>query len=534
MAARNAESSRHGKVPLPGPPLILGVWSHKGGTGKSTFAAMVACMLAKKGYKTIMVDADAQQSITFHFAENVINVEEEPEEDEQGEEAEEPAHSAAERDEVGPAAGFALTLPSIRSDRLRNPDTLLAEDFDSMASAGRRVNTHQRAAALGVCDCAGQHASRAGVCLNAPSLRVNPPLIHRQSGGRARATCIVRSSPGASAGLAAAARASRAMLHACCARCGVDMQGAPQPTVVNSTMYGNKLLLLGSNKLPDFCKDLDHSIGTRLESRHFGGERMHAARWAAQRRRGSLAWALATINSKFSMSSPSLPHHPDTLPEWIKWRNTYSPRVQEPGYELAPSFPRLLPFLVTSYGMGGGKGSAVLWAHGNLIDSVTQIVMDANVKALYTPTRMRRGVSMVVPFLKHLLFLPAAQETGHVFFDLGEKQLLDYYRNGIRELNQAQLDKENSYARERFDNAAYWLIKLREHKLEEREQAAAVPPGAASSVAFAASPHAGAAPRDPRVPRAGSVPRGSKRPAEAAPQQGATRRKPLPGHPDPQ
>lgn len=133
MAARNAESSRHGKVPLPGPPLILGVWSHKGGTGKSTFAAMVACMLAKKGYKTIMVDADAQQSITFHFAENVINVEEEPEEDEQGEEAEEPAHSAAERDEVGPAAGFALTLPSIRSDRLRNPDTLLAEDFDSMA-----------------------------------------------------------------------------------------------------------------------------------------------------------------------------------------------------------------------------------------------------------------------------------------------------------------------------------------------------------------------------------------------------------------
>lgn len=51
------------------------------------------------------------------------------------------------------------------------------------------------------------------------------------------------------------------------------MQGAPQPTVVNSTMYGNKLLLLGSNKLPDFCKDLDHSIGTRLESRHFGAFR---------------------------------------------------------------------------------------------------------------------------------------------------------------------------------------------------------------------------------------------------------------------
>lgn len=41
-------------------PTIIAVFTHKGGTGKTTLTANLGAMLAKQGHRTILVDADPQ------------------------------------------------------------------------------------------------------------------------------------------------------------------------------------------------------------------------------------------------------------------------------------------------------------------------------------------------------------------------------------------------------------------------------------------------------------------------------------------
>lgn len=49
-------------------PFIIRVSSQKGGVGKTTIAVNVAVALAKKGYKTLLVDADAANpSVAAHL-----------------------------------------------------------------------------------------------------------------------------------------------------------------------------------------------------------------------------------------------------------------------------------------------------------------------------------------------------------------------------------------------------------------------------------------------------------------------------------
>ena len=43
------------------------VWNYKGGVGKTTLTANLAAELAWRGYDVLMVDVDAQASLTFSF-----------------------------------------------------------------------------------------------------------------------------------------------------------------------------------------------------------------------------------------------------------------------------------------------------------------------------------------------------------------------------------------------------------------------------------------------------------------------------------
>ena len=47
--------------------MILTVFSPKGGTGKSNTTAIMAGFLADQGFKTLMVDADSQQTLPSHY-----------------------------------------------------------------------------------------------------------------------------------------------------------------------------------------------------------------------------------------------------------------------------------------------------------------------------------------------------------------------------------------------------------------------------------------------------------------------------------
>ncbi|KAL4430750.1 hypothetical protein ABPG75_006006 [Micractinium tetrahymenae] len=135
MAEKDGGTSRRR---APAPPLsgaakdftmIVGVWAHEGGTGKTTFATHLAAMLAKQGLKVILVDADAQLSSTTQFADASIDEEEDDSEGEESEEEELPAGAAA-----GSGAGPSgrLVLGPIPRDRLRKPDAMRPSAFQQI------------------------------------------------------------------------------------------------------------------------------------------------------------------------------------------------------------------------------------------------------------------------------------------------------------------------------------------------------------------------------------------------------------------
>ncbi|MCM1561700.1 MAG: AAA family ATPase, partial [Butyrivibrio sp.] len=45
-------------------PVIIAVWAHKGGTGKSTTVANLSYELSKRGYNVLVIDTDSQSDVT--------------------------------------------------------------------------------------------------------------------------------------------------------------------------------------------------------------------------------------------------------------------------------------------------------------------------------------------------------------------------------------------------------------------------------------------------------------------------------------
>ena len=54
-------------------PIIIAFWIQKGGAAKTTHAVNFASMLASKGYKTLLVDADPQCDSTFFLCDNMVH-----------------------------------------------------------------------------------------------------------------------------------------------------------------------------------------------------------------------------------------------------------------------------------------------------------------------------------------------------------------------------------------------------------------------------------------------------------------------------
>ena len=53
---------------------IITIANRKGGVGKTTTAYMIGCFLAKLPYKTLLIDLDAQGSLTSLISNNSLEI----------------------------------------------------------------------------------------------------------------------------------------------------------------------------------------------------------------------------------------------------------------------------------------------------------------------------------------------------------------------------------------------------------------------------------------------------------------------------
>lgn len=428
---------------------LLAVYTHKGGTGKTTCAANVGAILAKD-HTVVLVDADPQMSLTTQYAEDaMIQRDEESQEadgssEDEGGEEEADGGAAAPGDEG--ASEERLVLPPLKGDQMRKPDALQADVFQGIKEW----------------------------CADKDDLFTALKNTVRRE------------------------------------------DYVPKPTVVNNADYKGRLLLLpGSDKLHRFSHDLEKNVDTSWTTHHFGAFRKAMLGMA---RSVGASFVIVDLGPHtdtlhkviitschaiqpvvgaciFSCFSTRTLLH-EVLPEWIRWHREFWRRHQQPAeYAYSSRFPRILPFLGWDYEMKGGK---VQWSSSNFFESLRQIIegeravdaepLPAEVLDLYVPCRKSansRETRMLVPIVKHLAFLPVAQECGRAIFDLNEKNLQDYYQlANVGELEPGKLEAEKQYVLDRLRPMARCLVALHKYlrvremrdaeQRREREAAAAM------------------------------------------------------------
>ncbi|PRW60766.1 alpha beta-hydrolase [Chlorella sorokiniana] len=415
--------------------MILGVFMHKGGVGKTTFIGMLGAMLAKLGLTVILVDADPQGSLTSFFAESSPKLPEEPsfDEEESEEDKAAAAAAAAAAEEVDLEAmlsfGGRLVLPSLPSDRLRRTDAMSAdilhgirkwcEDKDDLLSVLKKTVR-------------------------------NEDFVAR-------------------------------------------------PTPVNVSDYEGRLMLLpGNPRLSDFAHDLERNENTTLATEFFGSFGLAMRNMAKSVGAQFVIVDLGPHNDilhKVVISSCNAVQgvldachytayslynmlHTD-LPKWIKWFKDFAPAHSTGPYAYSQHFPRLLPFLGWGYEM---KKSYVQWSSSNFFETMRQTIageaeeedtdpLPPEVEALYVPVHGggRKPPSMLVPFVKHLQYLAVAEECGRSIFDLSDKNLHNYYKSSVQELDIEKLNKEMGYVDERIRKLARNVDLLRRALAQQRQ-----------------------------------------------------------------
>lgn len=62
----------------PTQPLIIAFFTFKGGVGKTTLCNLLAYILAKLGFNSVLIDGDRQGNLTLHFQDNPKHDKHEP------------------------------------------------------------------------------------------------------------------------------------------------------------------------------------------------------------------------------------------------------------------------------------------------------------------------------------------------------------------------------------------------------------------------------------------------------------------------
>ncbi|PSC70756.1 chromosome partitioning [Micractinium conductrix] len=285
-----------------------------------------------------------------------------------------------------------------------------------------------------------------------------------------------------------------------------DTDYVAKPTPVNIDNYGGRLMLLpGSPDLHKFSHDLECNEDTSFAAQHFGAFRkaMISMACAVQAQfvivdlgphtdtlhkdlLCSCDAILPVVNACiFSCYSTRSMLH-GQLPRWIDWHAKFTARNTTPAaYALPRQFPRILPFMVNNYDMKlNGKQQSAQWSHSNFVESLRMIVegerlhddeepLPEKVQELYVPT-FKRGSktkeTMVVPLLKHLQYLPVAQECGRALFDLDANNMRDYYQHSFEQVDLAKVEEEKRYVKTKLAALGSGVLALHAYLRKQRQR----------------------------------------------------------------
>lgn len=414
-------------------PTILGIYTHKGGTGKTTHAIMMGAMLAQEGYGVILVDADPQMSLTTQYAEDALE-ETLPSSDSEGEgeasDTEEEGWAVA----AGGYSGGQLVLPAIPGDRLRKTDPLTPDVFEGIKQWCEGKDNLFDALVSTVLD---------------KSFVATPTKVNT---GDYKGRLMLL--PGSSD------------LH----KFSHDLDRNEDTSLATRHFGAFRKAMRGMARRAG-AKFVLVDLGPHTDTLH---KNIITSCDAIQPVVGACSFS---CNSTFKLLH-------EVLPRWLSWFNEFAPsHTSPPSYAYPRHFPRILPFLGFNYEL---RGSRVLWSASNLFETLRQIIngqggadielVPKEIKALYVPCQKHvrsPETEMLIPFVKHLNCLPVAQECGRPLFDLDEKNLQDYYHNSMAELDIGKLESEKLYVSQRFRAMARGLIVLHKHLQQQKAEAAA-------------------------------------------------------------